>query len=117
MDFAAGTGTPVRATGNGVVTRRGNDSALGNMIELQHSSGWTTRYGHMTRFAPGIRVGSPVKQDDVIGYVGMTGLATGPHLHYEMRSHGNPKDPLAVDLPAGDPVPTDQWEVLGGPEQ
>ncbi len=111
VDFAAGTGTPVRATGNGVVTRRGNDSALGNMIELQHSSGWTTRYGHMTRFAPGIRVGSPVKQEDVIGYVGMTGLATGPHLHYEMRSHGNPKDPLAVDLPAGDPVPTDQWEV------
>ena len=111
VDFAAGTGTPVRATGNGVVTRRGNDSALGNMIELQHSSGWTTRYGHMTRFAPGIRVGSPVKQEDVIGYVGTTGLATGPHLHYEMRSHGNPKDPLAVDLPAGDPVPTDQWEV------
>ena len=111
VDFAAGTGTPVRATGNGVVTRRGNDSALGNMIELQHSSGWTTRYGHMTRFAPGIRVGSPIKQEDVIGYVGMTGLATGPHLHYEMRSHGNPKDPLAVDLPAGDPVPTDQWEV------
>ena len=53
VDFAAGTGTPVRATGNGVVTRRGNDSALGNMIELQHSSGWTTRYGHMTRFCPG----------------------------------------------------------------
>ena len=111
VDFAASAGTPVRATGNGTVTRRGYDGALGNMVELQHSSGWTTRYGHMTRFAPGLRVGSPIKQEDVIGYVGMTGLATGPHLHYEMRSHGSPKDPLAVDLPAGDPVPTDQWEV------
>ena len=111
VDFAASTGTPVRATGNGVVIRRGKDGALGNMIELQHSNGWTTRYGHMVRFAPGIRVGSRVKQENVIGYVGMTGLATGPHLHYEMRSHGNPKDPLSVDLPAGDPVPTDQWDI------
>ena len=50
-------------------------------------------------------------QEDVIGYVGMTGLANGPHLHYEMRSHGDPKDPLSVDLPAGDPVPKDQWEL------
>ena len=109
VDFAANTGTPIRATGNGVVTRRGNDGTYGNVIYVEHPNGWTTRYAHMSRFAPGFRVGSRVLQEDVIGYVGMTGLANGPHLHYEMRSHGDPKDPLAVDLPAGDPVPTDQW--------
>jgi murein DD-endopeptidase MepM/ murein hydrolase activator NlpD len=110
VDFAANAGTPIRATGNGRVTRRGSDATYGNVIYVEHSNGWTTRYAHMSRFAPGFRVGSRVSQEEVIGYVGMTGLATGPHLHYEMRSHGDPKDPLSVDLPAGDPVPTDQWE-------
>jgi murein DD-endopeptidase MepM/ murein hydrolase activator NlpD len=111
VDFAASTGTPVRATGNGVIVRLGKDSALGNMIEIQHSNGWNTRYGHMSRLASGIGVGSRVQQEDIIGYVGMTGLATGPHLHYEMRSHGNPKDPMSVDFPAGDPIPSDDWEI------
>ena len=111
VDFAANTGTPIRATGNGVITRRRNDATYGNVIYVEHPNGWTTRYAHMSRFAPGCRVGTRVAQEDVIGYVGMTGLANGPHLHYEMRSHGNPKDPLSVDLPAGDPVPTDQWDL------
>ena len=111
VDFAANTGTPVRATGNGVVTRRSNDGTYGNVIYIQHVNGWTTRYAHMSRFAAGFRVGSRVSQEDVIGYVGMTGLANGPNLHYEMRLHGSPKDPLSVDLPAGDPVPTDQWDL------
>jgi len=111
VDFAASIGTPVRATGNGVIVRLGKDSALGNMIEIQHSNGWNTRYGHMSRLASGIGVGSRIQQEDIIGYVGMTGLATGPHLHYEMRSHGNPKDPMSVDFPAGDPIPSDDWEI------
>ncbi len=111
VDFAANTGTPVRATGNGVVTRRSNDGTYGNVIYIQHVNGWTTRYAHMSRFAAGFRVGSRVSQEDVIGYVGLTGLANGPNLHYEMRLHGSPKDPLSVDLPAGDPVPTDQWDL------
>ncbi len=111
VDFAANTGTPIRATGDGVVTRRAAEPTYGNVIDIQHSNGWMTRYGHMSRFTPGLRVGSRVSQEDVIGYVGMTGLANGPHLHYEMRSHGDPKDPLSVDLPAGDPVPADQWEL------
>ena len=65
----------------------------------------------MNRFAPAIGVGSRVAQGDLIGYVGMTGLATGPHLHYEMRLRGNAEDPLAIELPPGDPVPIEQWEV------
>jgi murein DD-endopeptidase MepM/ murein hydrolase activator NlpD len=111
VDFAAATGTPVQVTGNGVVIDRAREKAYGNTILIRHSNGWTTRYAHMNRFAGGIRVGSQVDQGDVIGYVGMTGLATGPHLHYEMRVRGTPADPLAIDLPVGDPVPTEQWEM------
>ena len=111
VDFAANAGTPIRVTGHGRITRRGSDATYGNVIYVEHSNGWTTRYAHMSRFAPGFKVGSRVSQEEVIGYVGMTGLVTGPHLHYEMRSHGDPKDPLSVDLPAGDPVPKDQWDL------
>ncbi len=111
VDFAARAGTPVRATGDGTITRQERDPTYGNVIDIRHSNGWTTRYAHMSGFASGLRVGSRVIQEDVIGYVGMTGLATGPHLHYEMRSHGDPKDPLSVDLPPGDPVPEDQWDL------
>ena len=110
VDYAAGTGTPVQSTGNGVVIERERQSTYGNTIVVRHSNGWTTRYAHMNRFATGIRVGSQVDQSELIGYVGMTGLATGPHLHYEMRYNGAHKDPLAVDLPPGDPVPNEQWE-------
>ncbi len=110
VDFAAPSGTPVQATGNGVVIERARQSTYGNTILIRHSNGWTTRYAHMNSFAPGTSVGSRADQGEVIGYVGMTGLATGPHLHYEMRIRGTPEDPLAIELPAGDPVPTDQWD-------
>ena len=111
VDYAAGTGTPVRSTANGVVIERERQSTYGNTIVVRHSNGWTTRYAHMNRFATGINVGSQVDQGELIGYVGMTGLATGPHLHYEMRQNGTHKDPQAIDLPPGDPVPIEQWEV------
>lgn len=111
VDFAAAAGTPVQATGNGVVIERATENTYGNTIVVRHSNGWTTRYAHMNRFASGVRVGSQVDQGDIIGYVGMTGLATGPHLHYEMSVRGTPADPLSIDLPAGDPVPTEQWEM------
>ncbi len=114
VDFAAPSGTPVQATGNGVVIERARQSTYGNTILIRHSNGWTTRYAHMNSFASGTSVGSRVDQGEVIGYVGMTGLATGPHLHYEMRIRGTPEDPLAIELPAGDPVPTDQWELWEG---
>jgi murein DD-endopeptidase MepM/ murein hydrolase activator NlpD len=113
VDYAAATGTPVMATSDGVVTVRGVNGGYGNLVEIQHSNGYMTRYAHLNGFASGIRAGGRVSQGEVIGYVGMTGQATGPHLHYEMHRNGSPVDPLNVDIPSGDPIPTDarpRWE-------
>ncbi|MEM7417065.1 MAG: peptidoglycan DD-metalloendopeptidase family protein [Gemmatimonadota bacterium] len=117
VDYAADIGTPIMATADGVVIHRGPKGGLGNTIEIRHPNGWVTRYAHLNGYAPGIYEGSRVRQSDVIGYVGMTGLATGPHLHYEMLANGVQFDPLSVDLPAGDPVPSDdmvRWEAEKG---
>jgi len=118
VDYAADAGTEIMATSDGVVIQRGPNGGLGNAIEIRHPNGFVTRYGHMRAFRSGIVVGSRVRQGDIIGYVGMTGLATGPHLHYEMLRSGRHMDPLSVDLPAGDPVPSDdriRWmdEMVG----
>ncbi|NNF14344.1 MAG: M23 family metallopeptidase, partial [Gemmatimonadetes bacterium] len=107
VDYAADAGTEIMATSDGVIIHRGPKGGLGNAIEIRHPNGFVTRYGHLSGFKRGLSVGSRVKQSDVIGYVGMTGLATGPHLHYEMLRSGQHMDPLSVDLPAGDPVPAD----------
>lgn len=107
VDYAADAGTEIMATSDGVIIHRGPKGGLGNAIEIRHPNGFVTRYGHMSGFKRGLSVGTRVKQSDVIGYVGMTGLATGPHLHYEMLRSGQHMDPLSVDLPAGDPVPSD----------
>lgn len=107
VDYAANSGTPIMATADGIVQHRGPLGGLGNAIVIAHANGFTTRYGHMRGFASGVSVGNRVSQGQVIGYVGMTGLATGPHLHYEMIRNGRHVDPLAVDLPNGDPVPGD----------
>ena len=109
VDYAAATGTPVMATGDGVVIHRGWKGEMGNSVEIQHPNGFLTRYGHFQGFASTIRVGTLVRQGDVIGFVGMTGLANGPHLHYEMWRSGRPIDPTTIQLPAGDPVPDDMW--------
>lgn len=109
VDYAAPTGTPVMATADGVVTIRGVQGGYGNLVEIRHTGGYMTRYAHLNGFASGYRVGDRVSQGQVIGYVGMTGLATGPHLHYEMHRNGSPVDPLNVDIPAGDPIPQDAW--------
>jgi murein DD-endopeptidase MepM/ murein hydrolase activator NlpD len=112
VDYAANSGTPIMATSDGVVIHRGPKGSFGNTVEIRHPNGFITRYAHLRGFRQGIVVGSRVKQSDVIGYVGMTGLATGPHLHYEMLRGGRQIDPLSVDLPAGDPVPSqamDRW--------
>lgn len=110
VDYAADTGTPVMATADGVVIHRGPNGGLGNAVEIRHPNGFVTRYGHLSRFHRDVVVGTRVRQEQIIGYVGATGLATGPHLHYEMLRHGRHVDPLSVDLPAGDPVPEDDME-------
>ncbi len=105
VDFAAPKGTRVLAAADGVVVSAGRRGGYGNAIELRHGAGITTLYGHLNRFARGIRAGARVHQGEVIGYVGMTGWATGPHLHYEFRIAGVYQDPLRVALPKADPVP------------
>jgi murein DD-endopeptidase MepM/ murein hydrolase activator NlpD len=104
IDFAAAQGTDVRATGDGVVVHAGWGGGYGNLIEVRHSNGITTRYGHLVKIKPGIRVGSRVSQSEVIGWVGMTGLATGPHLHYEFRQDGVARNPRSVKSETGPPL-------------
>ena len=104
VDYAAPTGTPIRAAGDGKVEFAGVKGGYGNVIMLEHGAGITTVYGHMSRFANGMHNGSRVSQGDTIGYVGMTGAATGPHLHYEYRVNGEHKDPRTVPLPNAMPI-------------
>lgn len=104
VDYGAPIGTPVKATGDGKVTMKGWGNGYGNMITIQHGATYTTVYGHLSRFAKGIQAGSNVKQGEVIGYIGMTGLASGPHLHYEFRVKGQHVDPLGVKFVEGDPL-------------
>jgi murein DD-endopeptidase MepM/ murein hydrolase activator NlpD len=104
VDYAAPTGTPVRAAGEGRVRFVGRQGGYGNVIELEHGSGVVTVYGHLSRFAPNLRRGQRVELAEVIGYVGMTGLANGPHLHYEYRVRGVHKNPQTVPLPDADPI-------------
>jgi murein DD-endopeptidase MepM/ murein hydrolase activator NlpD len=105
VDFAAPEGTPVRATADGVVQFAGREGGYGNAVILRHNGQYSTLYGHLRGFARGIHGGVRVEQGDVIGYVGHTGWATGPHLHYEFRIAGIARNPLAVSLPAAVPVP------------
>jgi murein DD-endopeptidase MepM/ murein hydrolase activator NlpD len=103
-DYAARPGTPVIAAGNGVVLRAGWAGGYGNLVELRHLNGITTRYGHLRGIARNIRRGVRVEQGQTIGYVGSTGLASGPHLHYEFRVYGVAKDSRRVKIGAGAPV-------------
>lgn len=93
VDYAAPQGTPVRAAGDGGVSFADTRGGYGKLVEIQHPNGYASRYAHLSRFADGLRAGSAVRQGDIIGYVGSTGLATGPHLHYEIRRQGRPVDP------------------------
>ncbi|MGE5269803.1 MAG: peptidoglycan DD-metalloendopeptidase family protein [Thiohalocapsa sp.] len=100
VDFAAPSGTAVYAAGDGVVVEAGRHAGYGNYIEIQHNKEYATAYGHLRAFAHGLHAGEHVKQGDVIGYVGMTGMATGPHLHYEVHQDGVQVDPLSLKMPA-----------------
>jgi murein DD-endopeptidase MepM/ murein hydrolase activator NlpD len=109
-DYAAPTGTPVHAAGDGRVSFAGQRGGYGNALVLAHNNSVSTLYGHMSRFAAHMRVGTHVQQGEVIGYVGMTGLATGPHLHYEYLVNGVHRNPQTVQLPGAEPLRADALE-------
>lgn len=102
LDFAAPTGTPIFAAGDGVVQYAGLYSSYGNFIKIRHNATWTSAYAHMSRFARGMGKGRKVRQGEVIGYVGTTGRSTGPHLHYELIKNGAPVNPAGVQFAGGD---------------
>ncbi len=104
VDYAAPMGTKVKVTCDGIVAFVGKQNGYGNVVMVNHQGRYTTVYGHLSRFAGGLRSGQHVGQGQIIGYVGMTGLATGPHLHYEFRINGIQRDPLKVALPDGKPI-------------
>jgi murein DD-endopeptidase MepM/ murein hydrolase activator NlpD len=104
VDYAAPTGTPIIAAGDGRIIQRGSNGGYGNSVTIQHGGNITTLYAHLSRFAQPRR-GERVQQGQIIGYVGQTGLATGPHLHYEYRLNGVHRNPRTVELPPADPVP------------
>ncbi|HZV98826.1 MAG TPA: M23 family metallopeptidase, partial [Methylophilaceae bacterium] len=104
VDYAAPIGTRIKASADGHVAFVGTKGGYGNVIMLQHQNGVTTVYGHLSRFVAGLRQGMKVSQGDIIGFVGMSGLATGPHLHYEFLLHGQHRDPLKVALPQAVPI-------------
>lgn len=99
VDYAARSGTPIHATADGVVEFKGSKRGYGNTIILKHHNGYSTLYAHQSRYAKGLKKGDKVSQGQLIGYVGSTGWATGPHLHYEFRVNNKPIDPLSVELP------------------
>ena len=101
IDFAAPTGTPIFAAGDGIVEVRERENGYGNYIKIRHNGEYATAYGHMSRFAPRIAHGVRVQQGQVIGYVGSTGMATGPHLHFEVLVNGKQANPLSVKMPVG----------------
>ena len=106
VDYAAPIGTPVRAAGDGRIIARGLQGGYGRVVVIEHGAGITTLYGHLSRFARGIGIGTRVTQGEVIAYVGMSGLATGPHLHYEYRVNGVYRNPQTVPLPDAAPIST-----------
>jgi len=105
IDYAAPTGTPVHAAGDGTVASAGRENGYGNAVVLKHGAAYSTVYAHLSRFASGIKPGMRVAQGDVIGYVGQTGWATGPHLHYEFRVNNEQRNPMTIALPAAQPLP------------
>ena len=105
VDYAASTGTPIKVSGDGKVIHRGKKGGYGRTIIIKHGSRYSTLYAHMHKYAKNTQVGKRVKQGQIIGYVGKSGLATGPHLHYEFRVNGVHRNPLTVKLPDASPLP------------
>ena len=112
VDYGAPNGTRVRATGDAIVEFAGRQGGYGNVVILRHSGSYSTTYGHLSGFARGIKKGVRVAQSDVIGFVGQTGWATGPHLHYEFRVNNEHRNPLTIALPTALPVPAGKLAVF-----
>src|SRR3990170_7541868 len=112
VDYGAPTGTRVKATGDGVVEFIGRQSGYGNVVVLRHGGGIMTTYGHLSRFANGVRKGARVSQGELVGFVGQTGWATGPHLHYEFRVHNQHRNPLTIAFPAAQPVAPERMAAI-----
>jgi murein DD-endopeptidase MepM/ murein hydrolase activator NlpD len=108
VDYAAPAGTPVHSVAKGVVTALTRGGGGGNTVTIRHAQGYTSKYMHLARFARGLRVGRAVDQKEIIGYVGSTGLATGPHLDFRLTRHGRPINPLREIFPPGEPIPDDR---------
>ena len=111
-DFAAPTGTPIRSVGDGIIEEAQYKSNNGNYVKIRHNGTYTTQYLHMSRIAEGVRAGTRIRQGQTIGYVGSTGLATGPHLCYRFWKNGVQVDALRVELPPSQPVKKDQMEAF-----
>jgi len=111
-DFAAPTGTPIYAAGNGVIKSYGANGSFGNYAKIEHANGYTTAYAHMSRYAKGLKRGSHVKQGQVIGYVGTTGRSTGPHLHYEVYINNKPVNAMSLKLPTGRKLAGEQLDAF-----
>jgi murein DD-endopeptidase MepM/ murein hydrolase activator NlpD len=111
IDYAAPTGTPVVSIGAGTVTSRYYDGGgYGNYVEIKHPNGYTTGYGHLSKFAEGLKVGKRVEQGEVIGYVGATGLATGPHLDFSISKDGKKVNFLELEIPSASSVSQEYWD-------
>ncbi len=112
VDYAAPAGTRVRAVGDGIIEFAGERGGYGKIVVLRHQGSYSTVYAHLSRFADGVRRGARVAQNDTVGFVGQTGWATGPHLHYEFRVAGVARNPHSIAMPAGQPVPQAELQAF-----
>ena len=112
IDYAAAYGTPVWSVADGTVIFRGWSGGFGKLVKVRHANGYVSLYGHLSRFPRGMKVGQRVQQKEVIGYVGSSGLSTGPHLDFRLMKHGKWVDPAAVRTPAGDPIPAQAQQAF-----
>lgn len=112
VDYAAPTGTPVMSIGDGTVISKGWGGGGGNTVKIRHNSVYTTAYLHLSRYASGLKVGDRVRQGDVIGYVGSTGVSTGPHLDFRVWKNGSPINPLTMESPSAEPIKKENMPAL-----
>lgn len=112
IDLAAPIGTPIQATGDGIIAIIDRHNGYGNMIKIKHDARYSTIYGHMLKFQKGLSKGSRVKRGQVIGYVGQTGLATGPHCHFELHVNNEPRNPTTTNLPTSSPLPAREMKAF-----